>query len=237
MTSILPITLTGAEVRRKGRTILGPVNLTLEGQGLTIVLGPNGAGKTTLLKALHGLERLSSGRLSQNLPPEAARTRQAYVFQIPIVLRRSLRQNLAYPLQLQGVAKAEIAERVEAWAARIGLDHLLDSQATRLSGGERQKLALARALISGPDLLFLDEPCAYLDGRSTREIEAILTEARDAGTRIVMATHDLGQARRLATEAIFVLGGKIHDRGPAPGFFANPNRPETRAYFDGDIIE
>jgi len=121
------------------------------------------------------------------------------VFQSPIMLRRSVRQNLAYPLQLLGMDKTSIAAKVADWARRIGLENALDRPAPRLSGGERQKLALGRALIRSPQVLFLDEPCANLDGRSTREIEALLQEAQTAGTRIIMTTHDLGQARRLAT--------------------------------------
>ncbi len=235
--SLLPVALEGAIIRRAGRTILGPVDLEISGAGLTVVIGPNGSGKTTLLKSLHGLERLNAGRLRHGLDPDEARRRQAYVFQTPIMLHRTLRQNLAYPLHLARRGKAEIAERVDHWAERIGLVHRLDTRATRLSGGERQKLAIARALIRDPELLFLDEPCASLDGRSTREIETLLCAACDAGTRIVLVTHDLGQARRLATEAVFVHAGRVHESGASPDFFAQPSREKTRAFLNGDIIE
>mgnify|MGYP003635994975 CR=1 FL=1 len=198
----MSVNLNDVVVKRRGKTVLGPLMLDLGAAGFTIVLGPNGAGKTTLLKVLHGVERVSSGSVEWSIPAAEARQAQAYVFQSPIMLRRSVRQNLAYPLQLLGQNKAEIAKHVDAWAERIGLQHRLDLPAPRLSGGERQKLALGRALIRKPHVLFLDEPCANLDGRSTREIESLLQGAKDAGTRIIMTTHDLGQARRLADDSL-----------------------------------
>ena len=106
-----------------------------------------------------------------------------------------------------------------------------------ISGGEKQKLAVARALINTPEILFLDEPCANLDGRSTREIEAVLKQAELAGTRIVMATHNLGQARRLAGDVIFVHGGKILEITPANTFFDSPQTPQAKAFIQGDIVE
>ena len=231
------VRLTGALVKRRGKPILGPIDLDLSGSGFTIVLGPNGAGKTTLLKVLHGVERLSDGDVSWSVPDAQAREMQAYVFQSPIMLRRSVRQNLAYPLQLLGEDKASIATKVTDWARRIGLADALDRPAPRLSGGERQKLALGRALIRNPQVLFLDEPCANLDGRSTREIEALLKGAQAAGTRIIMTTHDLGQARRLASDLVFLLHGRLHEQGQASVFFTSPRTPEAKAFLEGDIVE
>lgn len=231
------VSLQGALVKRRGKPILGPIDLDLAATGFTIVLGPNGAGKTTLLKVLHGVDRLSAGAVHWSVPDAQAREAQAYVFQSPIMLRRSVRQNLAYPLQLLGMDKARIAAKVAEWAQRIGLENALDRPAPRLSGGERQKLALGRALIRSPQVLFLDEPCANLDGRSTREIEALLQEAQAAGTRIIMTTHDLGQARRLATDLVFLLHGTLHEQGEARTFFAAPKTPEAKAFLEGDIVE
>jgi tungstate transport system ATP-binding protein len=108
--------------------------------------------------------------------------------------------------------------------------------ATRLSGGEKQKLALARALIRKPQVLFLDEPCANLDGASTRDIETLLADARADGTRLIMTTHDIGQARRLATDVIFMLHGKIHESGVATTVFDAPQTTELQAFYRGDII-
>lgn len=237
VSSLFPLSLTGAQVRRRGKTILGPVTLDLDGQGLTIIVGPNGSGKTTLLRVMHGVERLSGGTVRWSMEEARARERQAYVFQSPIMLRRSVADNLHYPLRLSGMARGDAAPLVADWIARIGLAGHDQTQATRLSGGERQKLALARALIRQPEVLFLDEPCANLDGRATREFETLLLATRDSGTRIVMATHDLGQAKRLASDALFILGGRVHEVAPAPAFFDTPQTPELAAFLRGDIVE
>ena len=229
--------LNAARVQRRGKPILGPVSLDLKAEGVTIVLGPNGSGKTTLLKIMHGVERLSSGEMVWSVDEETARESQAYVFQTPVMLRRTVAQNLAYPLQLAKTPRDEIERRVTNWAQRIGLAEALERPAPRLSGGEKQKLALGRALIRDPSVLFLDEPCANLDGRATREIEALLQDAHAHGTRIIMATHDLGQARRLASDVLFMLNGQVHEQAEAPDFFAQPVTAEARAFLKGDIVE
>jgi tungstate transport system ATP-binding protein len=231
------VQLQGVVVKRRAKAVLGPMDLELLGGGFTIVLGPNGAGKTTFLKVLHGVERVTSGSVIWSVSDKTAQQGQAYVFQSPIMLRRSVRANLAYPLQLLGLPKTEIVARVVHWAARIGLSAAMDFPAPRLSGGEQQKLALARALIRLPDTLFLDEPCANLDGRSTREIEEILREATQAGARIIMTTHDLGQARRLADRVLFLNNGQVEEQGAADNFFTAPKSPGATGFLNGDIIE
>jgi len=235
--SILPLSVRGASVKRRGKTIVGPVDLDLAGQGMTIVMGPNGAGKTTLLRMLHGLARQSGGSMTWNQPLAQAQMRQAFVFQTPVVLRRSVRDNIAFPLILRGVARKQARTQADHWAARVGLAGMLRRPAAVLSGGETQKLALARALIREPELLFLDEPTANLDGRSMREIETILTEAMHEGTRIVMATHNIGQARRLASDVIFLYRGRVHERNQAVAFFDCPETTEAAAFINGDIVE
>ena len=236
MTSILPVSLKDVAVQRRGKRLIGPVSIDLPVEGLTIIMGPNGSGKTTLLKVMHGVERISAGEVRWAVPDVEARHSQAYVFQTPIMLRRSVADNLRYPLQLMVLPPADIARSVEGWAARIGLGDAQKVPATRLSGGEKQKLALARALARKPQVLFLDEPCANLDGASTRDIEGLLQEALQEGTRIIMTTHDLGQARRLASDAIFMLHGRIWEAGPAAKFFDQPRTAELSAFFRGDII-
>lgn len=226
------LSLSEAVVKRRGQTILGPIDLRFAADGFTIVLGPNGAGKTTLLKVLHGIERLTEGQLRGVAPQD-----QAYVFQTPVMLRRTVRQNLAYPLQIIGVPKAELAKKVADWAVKIGLSDALDRPAPRLSGGERQKLALARALIRNPKVLFLDEPCANLDGRATREIEGLLMRAQQGGTRIIMTTHNLGQARRLASDVVFLVGGQVDTQAEARRFFDSPASAAAEGFLKGDIVE
>lgn len=234
---VLPVTMSGAIVKKRGKTLLGPIDLTISAQGLTIVMGPNGAGKTQLLRALHGLERLSAGEVRWQVPLPEAEQMQAFVFQAPVMLRRSVRDNLAYPLLLRGVSRQEAAAQAALWAGRVGLADALDRAAPNLSGGEKQKLALARALIRNPEIVFLDEPCANLDGQATREIESILKQAQAHGTRIVMSTHDIGQARRLADDVIFVMQGQIIERAAAQDFFAGPQTRQATALLNGDIVE
>lgn len=236
VTGILPLTLDNVMVKRRGKRLIGPVSTMLAKTGITMILGPNGSGKTTLLKVMHGIERVSSGRVQWAVPDQDAQNHQSYVFQSPIMLRRSVMDNLRYPLQLHDTPKPEREARVTEWAHKIGLEARLTLQATRLSGGEKQRLALGRALIKRPEVLFLDEPCANLDGASTRDIEALLSEARVAGTRIIMTTHNIGQAKRLATDAIFMLRGTIWETGTSESFFDAPKSQELQAFFRGDII-
>lgn len=233
MSALFPLSLKQVLVRRQGKTVIGPLDFVLNSAGATIVIGPNGSGKTTFLRVMHGIERTSGGVVTWAQDDPA---KHAFVFQSPIVMRRTVAENLAYPLQLLKTPKDQIAAAVDHWLVRIGLERSRRSPATRLSGGERQKLAIARALIRRPDVLFLDEPCANLDGHSTREIEALLQETSAAGTQLVMATHDMGQARRLAHDLVFMLDGKIHETGAAAALFNAPGTAELAAFLRGDIV-
>ncbi len=237
VTPLWPVELSGAVVRVRGLDIIGPVDLTLAEGRLTVLMGPNGAGKTTLLRLIHGLARPSAGTVRYGCGRVEALRRQAFVFQSPVVLRRSVLDNLAYPLRLRDMPRQEALEMATDWGRQVGLGALLDHRATTLSGGEKQKLALARALITGPDLLLLDEPTANLDGRSKKAIEAMLLDAARAGTRVLIATHDLPEARRLADDVIFMARGRIYEHAPADQFFMAPDTPDARAYLNGDILE
>ncbi len=237
MSKLFPLRVQGAVTRHRGKVLAGPVDLELDGTGTCVVLGPNGAGKTSLLRMLHGIARLHEGRVDWACGTQEARHAQAFVFQQPVMLRRSVLENLTYPLRLRGIRRRDAQVTAREWAARTGLDDMLERQATVLSGGERQKLALARALIARPSLVFLDEPSASLDGRATREIEEILTRAREDGTGLILSTHDMGQARRLASHVVFMLRGVVHEAGPATQFFTNPATPEARRFLEGDILE
>ena len=237
MSDLFPLKVEQAVSRRRGKVLVGPVDLTLKARGTTVVIGPNGAGKTSLLRMLHGIARLNAGKITWNCPQDEAQRRQSFVFQTPVMLRRSVRDNLAYPLRVLGTPRAEALQQADDWAERVGLGYAVNRPATVLSGGERQKLAIGRALIRSPDVLFLDEPCSSLDGRATREIEDILQKAAASGTRLIMSTHDMGQARRLASEVLFILGGKVHEFGPATSFFDGPQTAQARAFLRGDIVE
>ncbi|MFY0597995.1 MAG: ATP-binding cassette domain-containing protein [Cognatishimia sp.] len=235
--SIFPMQAEDLTVRKSGRKILQGVSVTLAAQGLTIVMGPNGAGKSTLLKTLHGMERLIAGQISWSQPNATAQDRQAFVFQNPTLMRRTVLDNVAYPLTLKGIPKSKARDIAAGWLDKVHLTKALNQRASDLSGGERQKMALVRALIREPELLFLDEPCANLDGRATRELEEMLQATNAAGTRVIMATHDLGQAKRLATDVLFLHQGRLLEHTPAEVFFNTPQSPQAQAFLNGDIVE
>jgi tungstate transport system ATP-binding protein len=208
--------------------VIKPLSLEIEAGPSTIILGANGAGKSVLMRLMHGLLAPSSGRILWNRAG-----RQAMVFQRPVMLRRSVLQNVRYALD---VARADDADRVAREAlSEVGLGHLAQRPARVLSGGEQQRLALARAWALHPEVLFLDEPTASLDPTATREIEAVIRAFDGAGTKIVMATHNLGQARRLGDEVIYLHQGRMVERAPVEKFFAQPSTPEAAAFIRGEL--
>ncbi|MCF6444241.1 ATP-binding cassette domain-containing protein [Nereida sp. MMG025] len=233
---MFPLVLQAAETSRRGKRLIGPIDLSLEGHGVTVVIGPNGAGKTTLLRLMHGTARLNKGSVQWACDTAKAREAQAFVFQRPVMLRRTVRENLMYPLRLKGARKTDAHARAETAARAVGLEDFLERSAVVLSGGEQQKLAIARALITKPALVFLDEPTSSLDGRATRDIEGILQEAKAAGTRLIMSTHDMGQARRIADDVVFLVNGSVGEQDAASTFFDSPKTEQARAFLRGDII-
>jgi tungstate transport system ATP-binding protein len=214
-----------------GRDILAGIDLLIDAGPPTVILGPNGAGKSVLLRLLHGLLRPTAGRIAW-----AGEARQAMVFQRPVLLRRSVLANAIYPLRLAGVASAEHRPRAIAALEMVGLAPLADHPARRLSGGEQQRLALARAATLAPAIMFLDEPCASLDPAATRAVEEIVGALAAGGTKIVMTTHDLGQARRLAGEIVFLHRGRVMEQSAAADFFATPRTPEADAFLRGELV-
>ncbi len=231
MTTIL--TLTDVVVKRRAKRVLGPVTLDVTDRGPTMIIGPNGSGKTSLLRVAYGIERITGGQVDW---ADTSTTARAFVFQSPTVLRRTVAENLAYPLQIAGQTRTEIDRAVEEWLHKVGLETHASTRATRLSGGERQKLAIARALIRDPSVIFLDEPCANLDGHTTREIEGILAATVQSGTKLIMATHDMGQARRMAADVVFMLSGQVHETGPATILSGAAETPALSAFLKGDIV-
>jgi tungstate transport system ATP-binding protein len=231
--TILPLRAEGLGFSAGVIAILSDVSLTLEAGSPSIIVGPNGAGKSVLLRLLHGLLAPSTGRVLW--AGDAAR-RQAMVFQRPVLLRRSVLANAVYPLKLAGVAAAEREPRARAALEMVGLAALADRPARRLSGGEQQRLARARAAALSPEVLFLDEPCASLDPTATRAVEEIVGTLAARGTKIVMTTHDLGQARRLAGEVLFLNRGRLREQTPAAAFFNQPATPEAAAFLRGELV-
>jgi len=234
--SLLPLRLHDVVFAAGDRRIIDGVTLTLEAGPRTVVIGPNGAGKSVLMRLCHGLLQPTSGRIAWNSPelPGAPR-RQAMVFQRPVMLRRSALANVAYALKLAGVAHIEREARGRAALRRVGLDHLANSPARVLSGGEQQRLALARAWALRPEVLFLDEPTANLDPGAAQEIERVISAMHDAGTKIVMITHNLGQAHRLGDEILFIHQGRVLERAPADRFFKHPASAEAARFLEGEL--
>ena len=208
--------------------VIQPLSIEIEAGPSTIILGANGAGKSVLMRLMHGLLAPSSGRISWR-----SNGRQAMVFQRPVMLRRSALANVVYALELAGLADAE-KTAMEA-LKEVGLAHLAHRPARVLSGGEQQRLALARAWALHPEVLFLDEPTASLDPSAAREIENIIRAFDAAGTKIVMATHNLGQARRLADEVIYLHQGRVLERTPVAQFFSKPATAEAAAFIKGEL--
>jgi tungstate transport system ATP-binding protein len=235
--SSLPLRLTGVRYAVGGTTLIPELDLTLGGRGITAILGPNGAGKSLTLRLCHGLIRPTAGSVEWLGPGAAAgRRRDAMVFQRPVMLRRSARGNLIHALALAGLGYR--ARRIAARAAldRFGLPGLADRPARVLSGGEQQRLALARAWSLRPEVLFLDEPTANLDPTATRAVESMITEFVRDGIGIVMTTHDLGQARRLADEVVFLNRGMLIEQASAAIFFDQPRTAEAAAFLRGDLL-
>jgi tungstate transport system ATP-binding protein len=235
--AILPLVVEGLGFGASGKSLLRDIGFTVTPGRRVVLMGPNGAGKSLTLRLCHGLERPSAGRVTwQGAKAAEARLHQAMVFQRPVLLRRSASANIDYALSVRGVPRAERAARIEAALMQVGMAALAARAARVLSGGERQLLALARAAALKPEVLFLDEPTASLAPAAARRVEAAIAAIHAAGTTIVMTTHDLGQARRLADEVLFLHDGNLVERGRATAFFAAPQSAEAQAYMRGELL-
>ncbi len=234
--SLLPLRLDEVVFTVGRRRIIDGVSLLLESGPRTVIVGPNGAGKSVLLRLCHGLLHPTSGTVEWAAPeaPEGPR-RQAMVFQRPILLRRSALANVVYALSVGGVPRWQRARRALDALRRVGLEDVAQRPPRVLSGGEQQRLALARAWALSPEVLFLDEPTASLDPGATHEIEKAIAAMHAGGTKIVLVTHNLGQARRLGDEILFLHHGQIAERAPAHRFFKQPASREAAQFLEGEL--
>jgi len=233
---ILPLTLDRLAFAAGGRTIIPPLSLEIGAGAATVILGANGAGKSVLMRLMHGLLRPTGGRITWSESDEARiRRQQAMVFQRPVMLRRSALANVVYALKLANAPAREREARALDSLKEVGLLPIAHRPARVLSGGEQQRLALARAWALHPEVLFLDEPTASLDPSATREIENIIKAFDASGTKIVMATHNLGQARRLGDEVLFLHQGRLVERTPVDRFFKEPSSAEAAAFIKGEL--
>ncbi len=232
----LPIRLEDVTIRAGAVTVLDRVSLLVAPGAPTVLIGPNGSGKTTLLRAAMGLLRPSSGRITWDGIADASPARRAIVFQRPVMLRRGVASNIRYALNAASIASDRHDARLAELLSLVGLDALAQRPARRLSGGEQQRLALARALARDPSVLFLDEPTASLDPAATKAIEDIVRAVSARGVKVVMATHDLGEARRLAGDVVFLHRGRVVEAADAASFFRSPQTAEARAFLAGDLL-
>lgn len=237
--TLLPLTLTNVAFRHRGQTLLEGIDLAFGASGRTIVLGPNGAGKSLLMRLCHGLLQPSEGTIrwaDSRGSGGSIHRRQSMVFQRPVLLRRSAIANVEYALAVQGVGRRERRRHALEALEYFGLASLAYRMARVLSGGEQQRLALARAWAMRPEILFLDEPTSALDPSATKAVEDAVQAFHARGTRVVMSTHDLGQARRLADDVVFLCRGRLLERTPAIAFFQQPRTAEATAFLRGDLV-
>jgi tungstate transport system ATP-binding protein len=235
---LLPLELRGVSLAPRGRRLIDSVNLKVQDPGISVIMGPNGAGKSLLLRLMHGLIAPSEGAiLWAGLPMDGQiRRRQAMVFQKPVLLRRTAAANIIHALSVRGVARSERESRAIQALQLAGLERQAFTPARVLSGGEQQRLCLARALSLDPDILFLDEPTASLDPASTLAIKRLLIEAQHRGIKVIVVTHDVGQARRLAQDVIFMHHGRLIEYQSAPRFFEQPESYVARSYLAGGLV-
>jgi tungstate transport system ATP-binding protein len=232
----LPLVLDRVSLSASATTMLDRLSLAITPGAPTLVLGPNGAGKTSLLRVCMGLAAPSAGSVSWGGRTNGGLGGRAILFQKPVMLRRSVAANVAYGLAQAGCARHRRAARTEELLARVGLLNLAAQPARRLSGGEQQRVALARALAREPEILLLDEPTASLDPAATRQVEEIILMASQSGAKIVMASHDLGQVRRLAGDVIFLVRGRLGEHASVGDFFDRPSSIEAAAFIRGDLV-
>ncbi len=233
---ILPLAVNRLGYQLGGKQLLDEISFVLEPGPCSVLLGPNGAGKTLILRLCHGLLEPSGGNIAWRGPGAATASRQlAMVFQRPLLLRRSVAANVDYAMRLRGLPRRQRAARSARVLEATGLDAMAQRGARQLSVGEQQRLALARAWALRPQVLLLDEPAASLDPGACRALESAIRAIREDGTKILMTTHDMGQARRMADEVLFLHRGRLLEQTPAAEFFESPVSAEARAFLQGEL--
>ena len=233
----LPLQVNSLRFEAAGRPLLNDVSFSLDAGRPTCVVGPNGAGKSLLLRLCHGLLTPSGGSIRwAGGTVEQQRRAQAMVFQRPVLLRRSVRANIDHALSTRQLSRSERTERTEAVLEKTGLSDLAERDARVLSGGEQQRLALARAWALRPRMLFLDEPTAHLDPAATASVEGIINDIDGEGVRILMVSHDLGQVRRIAHDVLFLHSGRLIEHTAAQLFLDEPESELTGAFVEGRLL-
>jgi tungstate transport system ATP-binding protein len=235
---LLPLELRRLSLEARGQRLIDSVDLKVQDPGISVIMGPNGSGKSLLLRLMHGLIEPTEGAILWAGTPMNGqiRRRQAMVFQKPVLLRRTAAANITHALSLRGVGRSERGSRAFEALQLAGLERQAFTPARVLSGGEQQRLCLARALSLDPDILFLDEPTASLDPASTLAIERLLIDAQHRGIKVIVVTHDVGQARRLAQDVVFLHHGRLIEYQSAPRFFERPESDVARSFMAGGLV-
>ena len=232
---LTPIQFKDLSVILGQKIILDKINCKIKSNSITAVLGPNGAGKSIFLQTINGLFSVQSGRLTFNLMEinQEIRKQQAMVFQNPVLLRRTVIANLQFISNLRNKESNRLLKKI---LSKVGLEGYEKKPARLLCGGEKQRLSMARALIINPNLLLLDEPTANLDPHSLKLIEDLVLEENSIGKTIIFTTHDMSQAKRLATDVIFLNKGKVLEQTISKTFFKSPKTLEAQKYINGEIL-
>ena len=232
---LTPIQFKDLSVILGQKIILDKINCKIKSNSITAVLGPNGAGKSIFLQTINGLFSVQSGRLTFNLMEinQEIRKQQAMVFQNPVLLRRTVIANLQFISNLRNKESNRLLKKI---LSKVGLEGYEKKPARLLSGGEKQRLSMARALIINPNLLLLDEPTANLDPYSLNLIEDLVLEENSIGKTVIFTTHDMSQAKRLATDVIFLNKGKVLEQTISKTFFKSPKTLEAQKYINGEIL-
>ncbi|MEM7469090.1 MAG: ATP-binding cassette domain-containing protein [Pseudomonadota bacterium] len=237
---VLPISIENLRYNAGGAAIIKSTSMTFADVPCTAVVGHNGAGKSVLLRLMHGLLTPTQGEIywgaeRQRYKSDAMRDWQAMVFQKPVLLRRSVAANLRFVLKRQGLSRGAVQNALQQYLEIANLKEAAHRPASVLSGGEAQRLAIARALATKPEILFLDEPTASLDPTAKASVEALLQRVMQHGVRLILVTQDIGQAARLATNVVVMDNGEIAETGSATQILSKPRSPAARAFLNHEI--
>lgn len=219
-----------------GKQVLRQISLEINSPGITAIMGPNGAGKSLLLRVIAGLISADSGAIQIGEGKLNIQGHLGFVFQRPVLLRRSVRGNVLHALKLAGFDRSTRASRCSELLSLGQMTHLADSPARKLSGGEQQRLSLLRALACQPALLLLDEPSASLDPQATFLLEDLVRKASGSGVKVLIVTHDQGQAMRLSQEVVFMHKGRFLEKQNTAAFLKNPSTAQAKAYLAGELL-
>jgi|Deesub1362A_J573_1020465.scaffolds.fasta_scaffold01729_11 tungstate transport system ATP-binding protein len=221
-----------------GKAVLRDVNLSVLGGRVVGIIGNSGAGKTTLLKIVAGLEKQDRGDyyFDGRIAESFIRKKVTMVFQKPVVFNTSVHYNIKFGLKIRGFSKTEMERRVRDSLRLVKLEGYEKRRAKNLSGGEQQRLAIARALAIEPEVILLDEPTANLDPFNVRVIEQVIREISEKGVTVIFSTHNIFQARRIAEEIVHIHDGKIVEVGDVEKVFNNPENEITRKFVSGELI-